>query len=914
MEQLLLVDGSSYLYRAYYATLRASRPMTSPQNEPTGAVFAMLNMLQKLKQDVQFDYAAVVFDAKGKNFRHELYPEYKANRKAMPDDLRPQKDWVVELAGLYGWKVIAVDGVEADDVIATLAVNAKQQDMSVVISSGDKDLMQLVDEHITVMDTMNNAVYDADGVRAKFGVYPNQIVDYLTLVGDKSDNVPGVEKCGEKTAIKWLQEFGNLDNLLCNADKIAGKIGENLRGAISHIPLSKQLVTLKQDVDLSLVLPNGVDDLRQADVDFKKLSPRLAYFGFKSLLKDIPADLFSDDDLFRQPETFRLPEKTETMTKTNYATITNQDELNRLVVRLKSASKIGLDTETTSLDTMSAKLVGISIAFDIGDAVYIPISHSMTSTVEQLDENVVLSTLKPFLEDVKLGKIGQNIKYDQHIFANHGILLKGIAGDSMLASYLLESHLGHGLDELALRHLNLNTIKYEDLCGKGAKQISFADVPLAQATEYACQDADFALRLEKLLKQQMDSKTCELYEKIELPVADILFHMERVGVLIDKNELIQQSQELGKNMLALEDTAYKVAGQPFNLNSPKQLQEILFNKLGIPAKGIKKTTTGGYSTNEAVLEKLALDYPLPKIILEHRSMAKLKSTYTDKLPTLTDVNSRIHTNYAQAVAITGRLASNNPNLQNIPIRSGTGRKIRNAFIASSDCVIVSADYSQIELRILAHLSQDKTMIQTFIDGGDIHRKTAAEIFNILPENVSAEQRRYAKTINFGLVYGMGQYGLAQSLGIDNQAAKNFIDNYFARYTAIEKYMKETKEIAHQNGFVKTLFGRKIYLPDIHSSNKFKQAAAERAAINAPMQGTASDLIKKAMICVFDYIVSGSLKSRMIMQVHDELILEVPKTEVEIITNTLPDLMANVADLSVPLIVDIGIGQNWGEAH
>lgn len=918
MKKLLLVDGSSYLYRAYHA----APPLTSYHGEPTGALFAMLNMLRKLStQTADYTHCAVVFDEKGKNFRHDLYPEYKANRPPMPDDLRPQAEQIRVLADLSGWNVLAIAGVEADDVLATLAKKGCENGFQVAISSGDKDLMQLVNEQITVIDTMKDAVYNRDGVFAKFAVYPEQIVDYLTLMGDKVDNVRGVDKCGAKTAAKWLSEFASLDNLLANADKIGGKIGENLRCAMAYLPLSRQLILLKDDVDL----PCDLDDLKRKEADYAALLPHFQHLGFRSLVKMAEDALQQEkrlpennqiDDFFRQPENnqtddlFRQPETI----KTHYICVKNQQDLDALCHRLANAQKIAVDTETTSLNPQDARLIGMSFAFAAGDAVYVPIAHTFVSNPQQIDENLILAKLKPFLENPNLHKVGQNLKYDRHILANHGIDLQGVVGDSMLASYLIESHLSHNLDDLCLRHFHHETIKFEDLCGKGKKQISFAEVAIDTATEYACQDADWAWRLEEFLRSKMDSGCLKLYTELELPIAQILWQMERYGVLIDREELQRQSHELGQQMLDLEEKAYKLAGQPFNLNSPKQLQEILFNKLGIPTKGVKKTPTGEFSTNEAVLEKLALDYPLPKIILENRGLAKLKSTYTDKLPQLLDANGRVHTTYAQAVAVTGRLASNNPNLQNIPIRTEQGRKIRQAFIAPQNSVIISADYSQIELRIMAHLSGDTGLITAFNQGEDIHRRTAAEIFNIAPDTVSAEQRRYAKTINFGLIYGMGRFGLAQNLGIDPQDAQHFIERYFARYPAVAEYIERTKQQAHTAGFVETLFGRRLYLPEINATNKLKQAAAERAAVNAPMQGTASDIIKKAMIAVDDWLISGSLNAHLIMQVHDELILEVPENEKEIVCENLPKLMASVAKLSVPLLAEVGVGRNWEEAH
>lgn len=922
VKTLLLVDGSSYLYRAFYAMTHLS----APDGTPTNAVYGVLNMLRRLRVETPADYCAVVFDAKGKNFRHDLFPEYKATRPPMPDDLRPQADMLPELVELMGWKVLKIDHVEADDVIGTLAVQAAEQGMNVVISTGDKDMAQLVNAQITLVNTMKNETLDSDGVVAKFGVKPEQIRDFLALMGDKVDNVPGVEKCGEKTAAKWLAEFGSLDEIMRRADEFKGKIGENLRAALPQLPLSYELVTIKTDVPLFTQLPNGMDDLRRRVPNWSQLSVHFRQLGFKTWLKEAEnqlsvgetGDMFADDigtqaalNHAMQPEI----EQAKQPEKLHYQAVTTPAQLADLVAKLQTVQQIGLDTETTSLDPMQAKLVGISIALAAGEAVYIPIAHHLMG--EQLDWQTVSGSLKPFLESETLHKVGQNLKYDQHVFKNHGIDLKGIVGDAMLASYIVESHKGHGLDELAERWLGLETITYESLCGKGAKAISFADVGIEQATEYACQDADFALRIEAHLKAQMDKQQLEMYEKMELPVAQVLFQMERNGVHIDRQELAKQSAELGAQLLQLETQAYELAEQPFNLNSPKQLQEILFNKLGIPTKGVKKTAKGGYSTDETVLEKLAMDYPLPKIILQNRSLAKLKSTYTDKLPEMINPKTgRVHTNYAQAVAITGRLASNHPNLQNIPIRTEEGRKVRRAFSAEEGFVMVSADYSQIELRIMAHLSGDTTLQTAFQNNEDVHRRTAAEVFGMQPEQISTEQRRYAKTINFGLIYGMGSYGLAKALDIDNASADMFIKRYFARYTGVADYMQRTKEQATHLGYVETLFGRRLYLPDIHAKNANARAGAERAAINAPMQGTASDLIKRAMIAVENFLRSGSLKTRLIMQVHDELVLEVWQSELPLIQEKLPEIMASVGQgvLNVPLLAEVGVGDNWDDAH
>ena len=924
---LLLVDGSSYLYRAYHAMAQLS----APDGAPTGALYGVLNMLRRLRADYVHDYCAVVFDAKGKNFRHEMFPDYKATRPPMPDDLRPQAEALPDLVRLMGWPVLVIPQVEADDVIGTLAAMAGEAGWNVVVSTGDKDMAQLVNERVTLVNTMSGEKLDIEGVKEKFGVRPDQIRDYLALMGDKVDNVPGVEKCGPKTAVKWLEAYGSLAGVMEHAAEIKGKVGENLQAALPQLPLSYDLVTIKTDVDLHSELSDGLESLRRTSPKWSQLAVDFKRWGFRTWLKEAESrmheaadgDLFGSDTIGEQAaldmetSSERLPEKAVAPEKLDYQAVTTEAQFTALLDKLAQADKIGIDTETTSLDAMNAALVGISIAFQAGEAVYIPVGHSPTAAPEQLDLQDVLGRLKPHLENPALKKIGQNLKYDQHVFANYDIALNGIAGDSMLASYIIESHLGHGLDELSERWLGLETITYESLCGKGAKQINFADVAIGQATEYAAQDADFALRLEAHLRVQMDDEQLEMYEKMELPVAQVLFEMERNGVQIDRAELARQSAELGAELMKLEQEAYAAAGQPFNLNSPKQLQEILFDKMGIPTKGLKKTAKGGISTNEAVLEQLAPDYPLPKIILQNRSLAKLKSTYTDKLPEMiSPKDGRVHTTYAQAVAITGRLASNNPNLQNIPIRTVEGRRVRRAFTAPQGSVIVSADYSQIELRIMAHLSGDKTLITAFQNGEDVHRRTAAEVFGIAPENVSSEQRRYAKTINFGLIYGMGQYGLAKSLGIDNISAKNFIDRYFARYPGVAEYMQRTKEQAAAQGFVETLFGRRLYLTDIHNKNANARAGAERAAINAPMQGTASDLIKRAMIDVSRWLVSDDLKSKLIMQVHDELVLEAPEAELDLVKEKLPQIMAKVDEgmLKVPLVAEVGVGMNWEEAH
>lgn len=929
-KKLLLVDGSSYLYRAFHALA----PLTSPTGMPTGALYGVLNMLRRLRMDTAHDYACCVFDAKGENFRHQMYPEYKANRPPMPEDLRPQAEALPELVKLMGWPVLSVSGVEADDVIGTLSCMAQQAGYEVIISTGDKDMAQLVNNQVTLVNTMSNEKLDITGVIEKFGVKPEQIIDYLSLIGDKVDNVPGVDKCGPKTAVKWLKEYETLQNIIQHANDIKGKVGENLRHAIPKLPLSYQLITIKTDVNLQDELPLGLEDLKRQKPNWQELIPKFQELGFKNWLKEaqthldehhlsdskeLTGDMFAESEIIKNSGTDNNATSTETDYLRNipkqYSAITTNEQLTELKTQLKNAQTIALDTETDNLDAMKANLVGISIALEPGKAFYIPVGHTPTAVNEQLPLETVINCLKPYLESNKLGKIGQNIKYDQHVLANYNIGLNGIIGDSMLASYIVESHLGHSLDELALRHLNWQTIKYEDLCGKGAKQICFSDVPLDYAVNYAAEDADVSLRLEILLRQQMNSAQLELYRHLEIPIERILFLMERTGVLIDRQELTQQSHELGNQLIKLEEQAYQLAGQPFNLNSPKQLQAILFDKMGIPTTGLKKTSSGAISTNEAVLEKLATDYPLPKLILQTRTLAKLKSTYTDKLPQLINSQTgRVHTTYAQAVAITGRLASNNPNLQNIPVRTEEGRRIRKSFIAPPDQLIVSADYSQIELRIMAHLSKDATLIDAFQNNEDIHKRTAAEIFSTSQNEITAEQRRYAKTINFGLIYGMSEYGLAKSLGIELQAAQHFISRYFSRYPGVHEYMEKTKEQAFQHGFVETLFGRRLYLPGLKSSNGTERAGALRAAINAPMQGTASDLIKRAMIAVQDWLEQQNMQSKLIMQVHDELVLQVTESEISDVIHQLPELMSAVAKLSVPLIADVGSGHNWEEAH
>ena len=909
MKTLLLVDGSSYLYRAFHAM----PDLRSPQGEPTGAIHGVLNMLRKLRADFPADYSACVFDAKGKTFRDDWYPEYKAHRPPMPDDLRLQIEPLHEAVAAAGWNILMVDGVEADDVIGTLAQQAAKAGARCIISTGDKDLTQLVNSQVTLVNTMSNEVLDEAGVTAKFGVPPERIVDYLALVGDTVDNVPGVPKCGPKTAAKWLAEYGTLDNLTAHADEVKGAVGDNLRAALDWLPQGRRLVTVKCDVPL----PQRYDEMVAPLADTEKLRALYQHFGFRTLLRDLDGDVPEKQTRNAAPRRFEAAPAAAAVTTSNdtsnYTCILTAAQLDAWLEKLMAAPLASLDTETTGLDPMTAQLVGLSFSFIPHEAAYLPLAHHYPGAPDQLGREHALQKLKPWLESADHKKLGQNLKYDQHIFANHGIALRGIAEDTLLQSYVLESHKPHDLGNLALRHLGLNTISYTDVVGKGAKQIGFDQVDIESATKYAAEDADITLQLHQTLAPQLQGRLDEVYRKLELPVREVLFRMERNGVLIDSAKLARQSHELGEKIMAIEKQAFELAGQPFNLASPKQLQEILFDKLGIPSK--KKTATGGRSTDEEVLQELALDYPLPKLLLEHRGMAKLKSTYTDKLPLMVNAKTgRVHTSYSQAVAVTGRLASSDPNLQNIPVRTPEGRRIREAFIAPEGSRIVSADYSQIELRIMAHLSGDEGLLKAFANGEDIHRATAAEVFGVSLGGVSSEQRRYAKVINFGLIYGMSAFGLASQLGIERSAAQQYIDLYFARYPGVKCYMDDTREQAKAQGFVETWFGRRLWLPEINGANGMRRQAAERAAINAPMQGTAADLIKLAMIAVQDWLEKEKLQTKLVMQVHDELVLEVPQSELAQVTMRVRELMCNVAELKVPLEVGLGEGPNWDEAH
>ncbi|MBT2866414.1 DNA polymerase I [Chromobacterium violaceum] len=928
MKTLLLIDGSSYLYRAFHAM----PDLRSPDGRPVGAVYGMVNMLRRLEKEVEFDYSACVFDAKGKTFRDDLYPEYKANRPSMPEELASQITAVHDVVQASGWPMLVVPGVEADDVIGTLARLGAAAGMKVIVSTGDKDMAQLVTPDVTLVNTMTNELLDEAGVKEKFGVPPSLIIDYLTLIGDKVDNVPGVDKCGPKTAVKWLEEYGSLDAIIAQAGSVGGKVGENLRAALDWLPMGRRLITIDCDVDLAADLPHGLPGLQHGQKDKPRLAELFQDLGFRTFYREVtegaempavaqrgedsPRGGEAQGDMFAEPAAPAAPPAPSAgALARHYETILTEAQLDAWLAKLMAAKVVSFDTETTSLDPMQARIVGVSFSVEAGHAAYLPLEHHYAGAPQQLPLEAALAKLKPWLEDASKKKCGQNLKYDCHVLANHGIALAGIADDSMLASYVLESHQRHNMDDLARRHLGENTVSYEEICGKGAKQIGFGEVDVDIAANYAAEDADITLRLNQFFAGQLFGDLEKVYRDIELPVAEVLFKMERHGVLIDRDKLAAQSHQLGSQMLELEQRAYELAGQPFNLNSPKQLQEILFGKLAIPTKGVKKTPSGGYSTDESVLEQLALDHPLPKCILEYRGLAKLKSTYTDKLPTLIyPQTGRVHTTYAQAVAITGRLASNDPNLQNIPVRTAEGRRVREAFIAPAGWQIVSADYSQIELRIMAHLSDDEGMLKAFASGEDIHRATAAEVFGVELAAVTSDQRRAAKAINFGLIYGMSAFGLAAQLDIERSAAQQYIDRYFMRYPGVAEYMQTTREKAREQGYVETVFGRRLYLPDIKLSNPGRRAGAERAAINAPMQGTAADLIKLAMIAVQDWLERDGLQSKLIMQVHDELVLEVPQAELEQVKRRLPEIMAGAAELKVPLLAEVGAGDSWEAAH
>ena len=904
MPLLLLVDGSSYLYRAFHAL----PDLRNKAGEPTGAIYGVLNMLRRLESDYKADYKAVVFDAKGKTFRDDWFPEYKAHRPPMPPEMVSQIEPLHAAIRAAGWPLLCVDGVEADDVIGTLATKAAVNGIETLISTGDKDLTQLVDPLTRWYNTMSNELLDEAGVEAKFGVPPALIIDYLTLVGDTVDGVPGVAKCGPKTAVKWLTQYGSLDEIVANADKISGVVGQNLRDHLEFLPLGKKLVTVVRDLP-ELPAPSALTATARDSDTLRSLYERYEFRTWRREL-DAPADAAPG---VATPAEAAAPPAAPS--EVRYETVLTWEAFDTWLKKIENAALTAVDTETTSLDSFAARIVGVSLSVEAGEACYIPLAHNGPGVAEQLPRDEVLARLKPWLEAVDRKKVLQNAKYDQHVFANHGIQLAGVAHDTMLQSYVIESDKGHDLGQLCTRHLGLATIAYEDLCGKGAKQIGFDQVDLERAATYAAEDADVTLRVHDVLHPQFANEPglSRIYHEIELPARQVIWQMERTGILIDGDTLARQSHEIGQKIMALETQAYELAGQPFNLASPKQLGEILFGKLGLPVK--KKTASGGPSTDEEVLSELALDYPLPKLLLEHRSLAKLKGTYTDKLPRMINPETgRVHTHFSQASVVTGRLASSEPNLQNIPVRTDEGRKIRTAFVAPAGSSIVSADYSQIELRIMAHLSGDDRLLDAFAHGEDVHRATAAEIFGVTPLEVGPDQRRVAKSINFGLIYGMSAFGLARQLGLERSAAQTYIDRYFTRYPGVARYMEEARATVREHGYVETVFGRRLWLPEIHSSNGNRRQAAERAAINAPMQGTAADLIKLAMIAVQGWLEQSARQSKLVLQVHDELVLEVPDGELMEIRTHLPRLMTQVAQLKVPLVVEVGVGPNWEAAH
>ncbi|MEQ5836576.1 DNA polymerase I [Marinobacter sp. NFXS9] len=896
---VVLVDGSSYLFRAFHAL----PPLTTSKGQPTGAIKGVISMLRRLDQDFPGSKVVVVFDAKGKTFRHDLYEDYKANRPPMPEDLATQIAPIHEIIRAMGLPLLIVPDVEADDVIGTLAYEATDKGVDVVISTGDKDMAQLVSEHVTLINTMTETAMDRDGVADKFGIAPEQIIDYLALVGDKVDNIPGVDKCGPKTAVKWLQQYDTLDNLIEHADEIKGKIGENLRNALDQLPLSKELATIKTDVDLEF----GIQDVKPDDADREKLLALFKEYEFKTWIAELSDDGEESVDDDSTPD---APEK-------RYSVITDQGEFDDWVKRLKQADLFAFDTETTSLNYSSAEVVGVSFAIEPGEAAYVPFGHDYMGAPDQLPRDTVLGALKPLLEDPEQKKVGQNLKYDKNVLANHDITLEGIAEDTMLESYVLNSTASrHDMDSLALKYLGEATISFESIAGKGAKQLTFNQIDLEQAGPYAAEDADITLRLHQTLRPRLakEGRLEEVYTQIDMPLVPVLSRMEQRGVMIDTATLKRHSQQLAERMAELEKAAHEEAGETFNLGSPKQLQAIFYEKLGLPV--VKKTPKGAPSTAEPVLQELAHDYKLPHLILEHRSLSKLKSTYTDRLPEMVSPRTgRVHTSYHQAVAATGRLSSSEPNLQNIPIRTEEGRRIRQAFVAPDGYKLVAADYSQIELRIMAHLSGDEGLLKAFADGKDIHKATAAEVFGTTTDNVTSDQRRSAKAINFGLIYGMSAFGLSRQLGVERKLAQEYIDLYFHRYPGVRQYMDDIRKQAHDQGYVETLFGRRLYLPEINAKNKQMQQAAERTAINAPMQGTAADIIKKAMVSVEDWLLEAHAKdARMVMQVHDELILEVKASAVDKVTQGLTERMSNAVELRVPLLVEAGVGDNWDEAH
>jgi DNA polymerase-1 len=924
---LLLVDGSSYLYRAFHAL----PDLRNGQGQATGAIYGIIGMLRVLRDQFQAGHAACVFDAKGPTFRNEWYAEYKAHRPPMPEDLVSQIEPIHAAVRLLGWPVLEVPGIEADDVIGTLCRVGAEAGYRVIVSTGDKDMAQLVNPRVTLVNTMSRESLDVAGVMEKFGVPPERIIDYLTLMGDSVDNVPGVDKVGPKTAAKLIAEHGSLDGVIAAAATIKGAVGENLRKALDWLPMGRRLVTVKTDCDLAGHIAGWPElgPLEFREVDQPGLLDFYVRYGFKTWRKELEGALGVDRAAGAAPAGAASPRAeggpadavagqgaaaAQPLAR-SYEAVLTWEAFDRWLELLRGAELVALDTETDSLDPMRARIVGLSFAVEPGTAAYVPLRHDFAGAPDQLPLDQVLERMKPWLEDEAAAKVGQNIKYDTHVFANHGIQVRGYRHDTMLQSYVIEAHKLHSLESLGMRHLDRRGLSYEDVCGKGANQIPFSQVDIEKATQYSGEDSEMTVHVHRVLwpKVMADEKLRYVYERIEMPTSQVLARIERHGVLIDAAELARQSRDLAERMMALEREAHDIAGQPFNLGSPKQIGEVLFGKLGLPV--VKKTASGAPSTDEDVLEKLALDYPLPARILEHRSLSKLKGTYTDKLPLMVNPHTgRVHTNYAQAVAVTGRLSSNDPNLQNIPIRTAEGRRVREAFIAAPGCRIVSADYSQIELRIMAHISGDATLLRAFEQGMDVHRATASEVFGIAPDAVSSEQRRYAKTINFGLIYGMGAFGLASSLGIEQKAAKDYIDRYFQRYPDVKRYMDETRIEAKEHGYVETVFGRRLWLPEINSPNGPRRSGAERQAINAPMQGTAADLIKLAMIEIQRVLESGSQATKMVMQVHDELVFEVPEAELDWAREAIPRLMSGVAQLKVPLLAEVGVGANWEEAH
>jgi DNA polymerase I len=928
MAKLVLIDGSSYLYRAFHAL----PPLTNAHGEPTGALFGVVNMLRSTLKSAP-DYLAFVADAPGATFRDALYDQYKANRPPMPDDLRTQVQPMLAIVGALGFPILCVPGVEADDVIGTLAKQAQALGIEVLISTGDKDLAQLVSPQITLINTMSNTIMDGAGVMEKFGVRPEQIIDFLALTGDTVDNVPGVPKCGPKTAAKWLAEYATLDGVIANADKIGGKIGESLRAALPQLPLSRELVTIKTDVALEF----GPTDLAQREADTTQLRELYTRYEFKAALKDLDNAAVGAHPV-REPapdEIAPKADRAQSLPRTgfggallqastpdaalsapgSYELVTTQPQLDAWLERLRGAELIAFDTETTSIDAMRAEIVGVSLSVELGHACYIPLGHDYPGVPQQLDRDSVLAALKPVFEDASKPKLGQHAKYDINVLSHYGIAVQGLKQDSMLESYIWNATATrHDMDSLARLYLGYETIKYEQVAGKGARQISFSQVDLDTACRYAAEDADITLRLHHALWPRLESVPTlrKVYEEIEIPLVPVLAAMERRGVLIDGDELRKQSQQLGKRMLELQQQSYRLAGHEFNLDSPKQLQAVLFDELGLQAK--LKTPTGQPSTNEEALEAIADTHELPRLILDYRGLAKLRSTYTDKLSGIVNPRTgRVHTSYHQGAVATGRISSSDPNLQNIPVRTEEGRRIRQAFIAPPGWKVMAADYSQIELRIMAHLSGDEGLLRAFHEGGDVHRATAAEVFGVAPEEVTTNQRRAAKAINFGLMYGMSAFGLARQLSVDRGEASDYMARYFSRYPGVRAYMDATRDQAHREGYVETLFGRRLYLENLTSRNQGLRQGAERAAVNAPMQGTAADIIKRAMIAMATWIGDRD-DVHMLMQVHDELVFEVHAEAVDVVRTAVIERMSGAAELAVPLLVDVGVGANWDEAH